>query len=352
MIAYWSEGASPLPPAPTGSQGQCAAGGAPWPTFTAYGQTQWGFGGDVALAADPCSYAWDDSNSAAAWVLWHQQWAAWASEAAPGSMDMYTTSAGSAEAFSLSVTPSISSSIHSTSPWGEPGVPVWETWGDAPAWPLWPNCSPDRLGQLPAAQAGVMPVGPTGSLGEGPPQGQDAHNEKPLDDVAYNPYAASALDRVGEPLPEEQRPLPKGTSPSPQRSDATRHDQKEGEATAQDIARAVQNFLSGNCDDDSSDSEVCSNEAGPAAQQLLLHSGDVLRPANGVRTPGWFKAAKGRTEAPDGSTSKEDVTEVLQDLMQQFPDGLSLSLMKQHVRVRCGRNLSLNEAACGCSKLT
>lgn len=49
-------------------------------------------------------------------------------------------------------------------------------------------------------------------------------------------------------------------------------------------------------------------------------------------------------------TDSEDLAVVMLQLTQRFPDGVSLSLMKQHVQAHCKRNL--NEAAFKCSKLT
>jgi len=48
-------------------------------------------------------------------------------------------------------------------------------------------------------------------------------------------------------------------------------------------------------------------------------------------------------------TDKDDLTVVLLQLMAKFPDGVSLSLMKQQVQSHCKRNL--NESAFKCSKL-
>lgn len=52
---------------------------------------------------------------------------------------------------------------------------------------------------------------------------------------------------------------------------------------------------------------------------------------------------------PDEIMDKDDLTVVLMQLMARFPEGVSLSLMKQHVLRHCKRNL--NEAQFKCSKL-
>lgn len=110
-------------------------------------------------------------------------------------------------------------------------------------------------------------------------------------------------------------------------------------------------------------------------RRLLTFHGDNLKPARAVRhmdareklarlkaeaeeakisrgTKGNSAAIKGDVAHPyqEGEiTDRDDLAVVLLQLMQRFPDGVSLSLMKQHVQSHCKR--SLNEAAFKCSKL-
>mmetsp|Transcript_12282 Transcript_12282/g.37932 ORF Transcript_12282/g.37932 Transcript_12282/m.37932 type:complete len:320 (-) Transcript_12282:111-1070(-) len=109
---------------------------------------------------------------------------------------------------------------------------------------------------------------------------------------------------------------------------------------------------------------------GLGRRHLLSHHGDVLRPGRVVRS---LATARPRTDAqarptceaikprgagtivttegaaPGDITDRDDLTVVLLQLMQKFPDGVSLSLMKHHVQSHCQRNL--NEAVFKCSKL-
>jgi len=53
--------------------------------------------------------------------------------------------------------------------------------------------------------------------------------------------------------------------------------------------------------------------------------------------------------ASDTIVDRDDLAVVLLQLMQRYPEGVSLSLLKQSVQIHCGRNL--NEATFGCTKL-
>jgi hypothetical protein len=111
-------------------------------------------------------------------------------------------------------------------------------------------------------------------------------------------------------------------------------------------------------------------------RKLLMHHGDGLKPArvakqletrekekriNPKKDSDAKKTAKANktivasktvdSESGLGDiTDSEDLAVVMLQLTQRFPDGVSLSLMKQHVQAHCKRNL--NEAAFKCSKLT
>jgi hypothetical protein len=114
-------------------------------------------------------------------------------------------------------------------------------------------------------------------------------------------------------------------------------------------------------------------------KKLLTFHGDALKPTRVVRqlelkeknqrskveedpkmkgakaayaAPGKVEAAPtyGAGPIPTGEIlDKDDLTVVLLQLMRRFPDGVSLSLMKQHVQSHCSR--ALNEANFKCSKL-
>lgn len=119
-------------------------------------------------------------------------------------------------------------------------------------------------------------------------------------------------------------------------------------------------------------------------RRLLSHHGDALRPLRVARnTDPRDRIQKGKVDneapksrvplvtstgaaetqkpkAPAGLpgdrgwlsdiTDRDDLTVVLLQLMQKFPDGVSLSQIKHHVQAHCQHNL--NEAAFKCSKLT
>jgi len=65
--------------------------------------------------------------------------------------------------------------------------------------------------------------------------------------------------------------------------------------------------------------------------------------------PGSVDANESHPESPTDIVDKEDLTVVLLDLMQQYPDGIRLSMMKHHVQMHCKRNL--NEGNFNCTKL-
>ncbi|CAK0826048.1 unnamed protein product [Prorocentrum cordatum] len=93
-------------------------------------------------------------------------------------------------------------------------------------------------------------------------------------------------------------------------------------------------------------------------RRLLCHLGDSLRAGRALK-PGSLKSAevskKDATKSKvDGSTrgdirDLEDLTVVLLYVMQRFPEGAPLSLLKQHIQTHAHRTLS--EADFKCSKL-
>lgn len=85
--------------------------------------------------------------------------------------------------------------------------------------------------------------------------------------------------------------------------------------------------------------QIQSQDRGERSKPLEAGSGKVKQVSGGSQDSGWLSDIEDR----------DDLTVVLLHLMQRFPDGLSLSRIKPHLRLLCQRNL--NEAAFECSQL-